>query len=197
MDPKTIEAKYGGALASVLNERSRRLWAATEARALGHGGIAVVERATGISRSTIQRGLRELESGEVLDPDRVRRPGGGRKRAVDKDETLLSDLDALVEPTAAGSEAPAGFGGPEGPGGGAEGGDPWADLGEGGPSTETMEALDEDGQENPWMADLEREEAANQPPPAADDEDAMAEWYRQQEESTAKSEKGRRFGRKR
>ncbi len=102
MDPKTIEAKYG-ALACALNERSRRLWAATEARALGHGGIAVVERATGISRSTIQRGLRELESGEVLDPDRVRRPGGGRKRAVDQDETLLSDLDALVEPTAAGA----------------------------------------------------------------------------------------------
>lgn len=49
-----------------LNERSRRLWAAREAKALGHGGIALVERATGISRSTIQRGLREIEAGEPL-----------------------------------------------------------------------------------------------------------------------------------
>jgi hypothetical protein len=102
MDPETVRAKYA-ALAPVLNERSRRLWAATEAKALGHGGIAAVERATGISRSTIQRGLRELESfGEVLDPDRVRRSGGGRKRIVEKDPTVFSDLDALVEPTASG-----------------------------------------------------------------------------------------------
>ena len=71
---------------------------------MGHGGIALVERATGISRSTIERGLDELErEGPVLEPDRVRRPGGGRKRAVDKDPTLRTDLDALVEPTASGA----------------------------------------------------------------------------------------------
>ena len=79
------------------------MWAATEARALGHGGIGLVERATGISRSTIQRGLRELEGGETLEPDRTRRPGGGRKRAVEKDRRLLRDLEALVEPTASGA----------------------------------------------------------------------------------------------
>jgi transposase len=102
MDTETVRAKYA-ALAPALNERSRRLWAATEARALGHGGIAAVERATGISRSTIQRGLRELESsGEVLNAERERRPGGGRKRIAAKDPTVLSDLDALVEPTASG-----------------------------------------------------------------------------------------------
>jgi hypothetical protein len=56
MDTETIQQKYA-ALAPLLNERTRRLWAATEARALGHGGIACVERATGISRSTIVRGL--------------------------------------------------------------------------------------------------------------------------------------------
>jgi transposase len=89
-------------LAPALNERARRVWAATEARALGHGGIAAVSRATGISLSTIKRGLRELDSGEIAEPDRVRRRGGGRKAALDKDLTLLADLEGLVEPTASG-----------------------------------------------------------------------------------------------
>ena len=101
MDIETLQAKYAG-LASALTERARRLWAATEAKALGHGGIALVERATGISRSTIQRGMRELESGETLNADRSRRRGGGRKSVVEKDPSLLADLDALVEPTALG-----------------------------------------------------------------------------------------------
>ncbi len=86
----------------MFTERSRRLWAATEARALGHGGIGVVERATGISRPTIQRGLRELEADTVVPQERTRRPGGGRKAATVLDVTLLRDLDALVEPTAPG-----------------------------------------------------------------------------------------------
>jgi hypothetical protein len=97
----TLRAKHA-ALASVFTERSRRLWAATEARALGYGGIGVVERATGISRATIQRGLRELEAATALPAGRSRRPGGGRKSATARDATLLRDLDALVEPTAPG-----------------------------------------------------------------------------------------------
>ena len=101
MDLGTLQAKFT-ALAPVFTERSRRLWAATEARALGHGGIALVEQATGISRSTIQRGLRELEAGETVAPGRTRRPGGGRKRTVDNDAELATDLEALVEPTASG-----------------------------------------------------------------------------------------------
>jgi transposase len=101
MDIDILEAKYTR-LAPALTERFRRLWAATEALALGHGGIGLVERATGISRSTIARGIRELRSGQDLSPDRTRRPGGGRKRTIDKDITLLADLDALVEPTTAG-----------------------------------------------------------------------------------------------
>ncbi len=101
MDLETLRAKYDS-LAPALTERSRRLWAATEARALGHGGIAMVERATGISRSTIVRGIQETKAGATLGPDRTRRPGGGRKKATDKDATLAVDLEALVEPTASG-----------------------------------------------------------------------------------------------
>jgi hypothetical protein len=89
-------------LVPVLSERSRRLWAATEARALGRGGIERVREATGLARSTIERGIQELKSGETLSPERTRRPGGGRKRATDKDVTLSADLEALVEPTASG-----------------------------------------------------------------------------------------------
>jgi len=99
MDMETMRSKYA-VLSGALTERSRRLWAATEAMSLGHGGIALVERATGISRSTITRGIREVESGASgeLPPERTRRAGGGRKRATEKDPTLIADLDALVEP---------------------------------------------------------------------------------------------------
>ena len=58
--------------------------------------------ATGMARSTISRGIQELESGEALNPDRARRPGGGRKRTIDKDIALLADLEALLDPTTAG-----------------------------------------------------------------------------------------------
>lgn len=103
MDIRTIQQKYA-ALSPLLNERTRRLWAATEARALGHGGIACVERARGISRSTLVRGLAELDApGPPLAPERSRRVGGGRKRAVEKDPALQGELDALVEPTTAGA----------------------------------------------------------------------------------------------
>ena len=99
MNVETVRSKYA-VLSGALNERSRRLWAASEAMSLGHGGIALVERATGISRSTITRGIREVESGgnDALPPHRMRRAGGGRRRTIDKDTTLLADLDALVEP---------------------------------------------------------------------------------------------------
>lgn len=98
---ETLQAKFA-ALAPALTERSRRLWAASEALAIGHGGIALVERATGISRSTVARGIREVKSGETLSPDRTRRSGGGRKRALDKDGMLAVDLEGLVEPAASG-----------------------------------------------------------------------------------------------
>ena len=86
------------ALSPHLDERGRRSFAASEARAAGHGGIAAVSRATGIAPSTIGRGLKELACGSALAHDRVRRPGGGRKTLVATDTGLLDDLLRLVSP---------------------------------------------------------------------------------------------------
>src|SRR5450755_2289878 len=85
------------ALARFLNERDRRLFAASEARAAGRGGIAAVSRATGIARSTIGRGLAELQSGAVPSSTRVRRRGGGCKAAVQTQPGLLDALKDLVQ----------------------------------------------------------------------------------------------------
>ena len=85
-----------------LDERARRAWAATEALALGYGGLMTVHRATGLAVSTIRRGVRELMSDERVAPGRVRRPGGGRKRAEDRDPTLIPDLEALLDSAARG-----------------------------------------------------------------------------------------------
>jgi len=85
------------ALLPYLNERQRRLFLAVEARALGHGGVVRVARAAGVSRPTIQQGLREL-TGSVALPERVRRVGGGRKSLAERNPALLPDLEALVDP---------------------------------------------------------------------------------------------------
>ena len=87
------------AVSPYLNERERRLLAATEASAAGYGGIAVVSEATGIAASTIGRGLKELAAEIPLAPGRVRRAGGGRKPLMATDPGLLADLMALVEPS--------------------------------------------------------------------------------------------------
>ena len=105
-----VREKYD-ALSAMFNERSRRLWAATEARSLGRGGVAAVMAATGMSSATVYKGLRELDAaamgGEVLPPERIRNPGGGRKRARDEQPGLTETLAGLVEPTARGDpEAP-------------------------------------------------------------------------------------------
>jgi len=86
----------------VLDERGRRLWAAAEARSAGRGGIAAVVRATGVSESTVRRGLEDLDSGEVLEPGRVRRAGAGRKALRDSDPTVVKDLERLVDPATLG-----------------------------------------------------------------------------------------------
>ena len=87
------------ALSPHLNERGRRSFAAGEAQSAGYGGIAAVSRATGIAASTIGRGLEELAGPAALSADRVRRPGGGRKKLVVTNATLLDDLLGLVCPS--------------------------------------------------------------------------------------------------
>jgi hypothetical protein len=93
-------------LSPALNERSRRLWAATEARSLGRGGPAAVIAATGMSSATVYKGLRELEAaargGATVACKRIRRPGGGRKPARDQQPGLAEALERLVEPTVRG-----------------------------------------------------------------------------------------------
>jgi hypothetical protein len=84
-----------------LDERGLRLMAAAEARAAGYGGIAAVARATGMARSTIGRGLADLDQ-PALPPGQVRRAGSGRKPVQEKDPTLLADLRRLVEPATLG-----------------------------------------------------------------------------------------------
>ena len=98
IDPAGLCARFA-LLLPHLDERGRRLFAATEARAAGYGGIAAVSRATGIAVSTIGRGVKELATAARLDADRVRRPGGGRKPLVATDTALLDDLLALVAPS--------------------------------------------------------------------------------------------------
>jgi hypothetical protein len=97
IDPQPIRERFSR-LSPHLDERGRRMLAAAEAKAAGHGGIAAVSRATGIAASTIGRGLTDLAAETALPPDRIRRPGGGRRPLVDEDPSLLPDLLALVEP---------------------------------------------------------------------------------------------------
>jgi transposase len=89
-------------LESVLDEKSRRLLAAAESKAWGRGGISAVSKTTGVSRQVIRQGLRELEESATHPAGRIRRPGGGRKSARQKDPTLVVDLEKLVEPTTRG-----------------------------------------------------------------------------------------------
>ena len=92
----TIVAKYA-AIAELLDERARRLWAAAESQALGYGGDALVSAATGLARETIRNGRRELAAGIKLD-GRIRRPGAGRPRLQEGQPGLKEALEALVDP---------------------------------------------------------------------------------------------------
>jgi hypothetical protein len=102
-----VRQKYE-ALESIMDERMRRRWSATEAASIGWGGITAVAQATGLSRPTIQAGLAELKAAPnslgnpTPSQGRIRRPGGGRHCLKETDSTLLQDLEALVEPTTCG-----------------------------------------------------------------------------------------------
>jgi hypothetical protein len=96
IDLDDIRGRYQQAC-KFLDERGRRLFAANEALALGHGGVSAASAATGLARSTIRRAMVELQSGSNLIGTRVRRPGGGRKRAVAQQPDLPAALEALIE----------------------------------------------------------------------------------------------------
>jgi transposase len=101
-----IRQQYG-LIRDALDERGRREWAASEALALGYGGIALVHRGTGIVPSTIGKGIKELRARGPGKPEpegkrRIRRPGGGRRRKVDEDPQLLGALERLIEPATRG-----------------------------------------------------------------------------------------------
>ena len=103
---QTIKEKFE-ALKPLLDERGRRRWAATEARAIGRGGIERVFQATGIARSTVRAGLQELGAAQSQGPPaapagRQRRAGGGRKRLSEQDPDLRTALEQLVEPLSRG-----------------------------------------------------------------------------------------------
>src|ERR1035441_7894960 len=95
----TLRKKFR-VLRDVLDERARRVWAAAEANSLPRGGVSLVAKATGLSRSTIHAGIRELKAGRVkpLPAGRIRREGGGRKPLTFHQPDLLKALEQLVEP---------------------------------------------------------------------------------------------------
>ena len=99
-EDRRLEQKYQ-ALGPRLDERTLRLWAAVEAQSLDHGGVSAVARATGLSRTTIHAGLKELASPVSpggISGQRSRAKGGGRKRLASKDPQLTADLEKLVSP---------------------------------------------------------------------------------------------------
>lgn len=89
-------------LGILLNEKSRRLWSAAEAKVLGHGGTTAVSKATGISRTTLMAGLRELKEPDKIDMGRLRKEGGGRKKKTEEYPGAAKELESLLEPAVRG-----------------------------------------------------------------------------------------------
>jgi transposase len=89
-------------IAPILDERLRRIFAAAEAMAIGYGGATLVSRETGVSRAAIALGCKELKERKKPDSQRIRKKGGGRKRAVDKHPSPKKDLESLLEPVTRG-----------------------------------------------------------------------------------------------
>src|SRR5436309_15218968 len=108
-ETKTLEAvrnKYA-LLGPLMTERLRRQWAACEAETLGRGGVSLVAQATGLSRTTIWAGRRDLrqrrdQPAAALGPERIRAPGGGRHLVEDNDPAVRGALQDLVESTTRG-----------------------------------------------------------------------------------------------
>ena len=98
----TIRDKYR-MLASALDEKTRRLWAVSEATSVGWGGVSIVSEATGIAHTTIRRRVHDLESAalstdEIVETRRIRRVGAGRKNVLETDPRICAALESLIEP---------------------------------------------------------------------------------------------------
>src|SRR6266498_3389600 len=98
MKPDALLRKKFASVWRMLDERTRRLMAASEALVLPYGGVSRVHRACGLSRNAIAKGIREIQSGTALEAGRVRRRGAGRKPITVHDPQLLVALDRLIEP---------------------------------------------------------------------------------------------------
>jgi hypothetical protein len=103
IDEDAIVQRWGYMIGRAdLDERQRRLWAAAEALSYGRGGVAAVARATGLAQTTVRDGIKDLRSDEQWHAGQQRRAGAGRPALVDRDETLVSDLEGLLEPATRG-----------------------------------------------------------------------------------------------
>ena len=98
MKPDALLRRKFALVWRMLDERTRRLMAASEALALPYGGVSRVHRACGLSRNVIAKGIREIQGRTVLEAGRVRRRGAGRKRITVHDPELVDALDRLIEP---------------------------------------------------------------------------------------------------
>jgi len=95
--PSDLGKKLAGVW-PLLDERTRRLFAANEARALGRCGVSQVSRACGLSRKAISKGIKEIEAGTALAPGRVRQPGGGRRKITEHDPRLPGAMERMIDP---------------------------------------------------------------------------------------------------
>src|SRR5262249_33266433 len=105
MKPDALLRRKFAAVWRLLDERTRRLMAASEALVVPDGGVSRVHRACGLARPAIAKGIREIQGGTVLEPGRVRRRGGGRKPVTVHDPQLVRALDRLIEPDTLGDPA--------------------------------------------------------------------------------------------
>ena len=98
---RSVREKFQ-AVADCLTEKGRRLWTAAEALSYGHGGVFLVNKATDISRTTIHQGIKEIQNVSLIKQSGIRKKGGGRKKAVDKQSNLIDNLNKLIDPTTRG-----------------------------------------------------------------------------------------------
>jgi hypothetical protein len=98
MNPRSDLRKKLAGVWPLLDERTRRLLAANEARALGRCGVSAVSRACGLSRKAISKGIKEIEAGTAPPPGRVRQPGGGRRKITEHDPRLTGAMERMIDP---------------------------------------------------------------------------------------------------